>query len=303
MDKQKVLMDIRNLVEKADSGSLPSGTFDALITDWFLTVSDETANKLVGEIVANSYRTANRMGFMRISLAKQELCPGRGATVRVREVPRTVVLATSVHNSMELVLQDKLLSPSEYPMTAGAFLSTSESYRSVEDMVADLDEQLYVSEDRIFIRCMQRKTPHPYTTTVETLKALLMGVKSPMNCFIGSNVWLRMVADEWCRDRLTPNASYELLNTGMLGRIKVGEHRVNVFSDVYRPPTHKVLNRDDIFVTGDPIALGQYTDRKGYEGTAMTKVIDEVEFRGIHVDTFQSMALMSMDHWAWASKD
>lgn len=301
-DTRKEVMEILQAALSAAADPAPHFVLDRhqnLINDLF-SPDLQTAQELAAALTHLVYDRARKFGFMRKAVHEKTLHPGELCLLGFKNRPTKTVIATNQVSGIEVEVHDKLLTPPEYPTSAKSTISASERFpERMPELLLNLDEQTWVREDRLFVDLMRMSPPVTlYDFPLDTFDALCEKVNDPVNCFISFNVLTDVMSDEKCRRRFTPVASYELLTTGLLGYMDYEGARVGVFSDAYRDPQHRVLSRDEMFVTGDPSSIGQYTDR-GYTGTL---VIDEEDSnglaRGVSIESRQSMVLINSSEFA-----
>jgi hypothetical protein len=82
-------------------------------------------------------------------------------------------------------------------------------------------------------------------------------------------------------------SQYELLLTGQMGVI----YGMSIYSDAYRHPEHKVLDRGESWIVGDPINHGVYTDRGGVTSQPIDITTEKVPGRGWVFSELMSMVI------------
>jgi hypothetical protein len=257
----------------------------------------------LGEVMAEElYQAANREGFMRRFLARQDLKQGQHPQVRMRMKDVTAVVATSPVQTQAQIIRDNLYTPPEFYITARPFIEQ----REIEQSLGDVLEEKYlegleatmVSEDRIWRTLAIQATgiSNPLTLFSGTMTAGgLMTLRNQVgrwnipvsSWLIANDVWTDIVADTSFQQVIDPVSKHELLLTGMLGSI----FGMSIYSDAYRHPQHKVLSQGEMFVIGDTINHGQYTDRGGVNSQPIDGSIEKVPGRGWFLTETISMVI------------
>lgn len=265
--------------------------------------SGKEAHAELGEVLAEElYIAANREGFMRRFLARQDLKQGQHPQVRMRMKDVTAVVATSPVQLQAALIRDNLYTPPEFYISARPFIEQ----REIEQSLGDVLEEKYlegleatmVAEDRIWRNLSLQSTgiSNPLTLFSGNMTAGgLMTLRNqvgrwniPVTAWlIANDVWTDIVADASFQQVIDPVSKHELLLTGMLGQI----FGMSIYSDAYRHPQHKVLDQGEMFVVGDPINHGQYTDRGGVNSQPIDGSIEKVPGRGWYLTETISMVI------------
>lgn len=264
--------------------------------------SDRQAHQALGATIANElYITGNREGLMRALLAYQELKDGEIPMARMR---LKNVLATLLTGTMQVktqIARDNYLYPDEFTLGARPFVERIDIARSTTDVVEEkfleAMEAFAVQEDRIFFNAARGTiTTNPLTTVYGNLTPGALGrIKNQVDsfgipaatCVFANDLWTDIAADAGFQNLLEPVAKHELVLTGKLGTILGMQMR----SEAFRHPEHKVLNAGELFVFGAPEFLGQYTDRGGIETTPIDQGTDNVAGRGWAMNSLMSIIL------------
>jgi hypothetical protein len=104
---------------------------------------------------------------------------------------------------------------------------------------------------------------------------------------VANDIWNDIVGDTSFQQVIDPVSKYELLLTGQLGVI----YGMTILSDAYRHPEHKVLDQGEMYVIGDPINHGQYTDRGGVTSQPIDITTEKVPGRGWVFSELMSMVI------------
>lgn len=265
--------------------------------------ASKDAHAELGEVMAEElYQAANREGFMRRFLARQELKQGQHPQVRMRMKDATAVVATSPVQVQSQIIRDNLYTPPEFYINARPFIEQ----REIEQSLGDVLEEKYlegleatmVAEDRIWRNLALQSTglANPLTLFSGTMTAGgLMTLRNqvgrwniPVTAWlIANDVWTDIVSDTSFQQVIDPVSKHELLLTGMLGQI----FGMSIYSDAYRHPQHKVLDQGEMYVVGDAINHGQYTDRGGVNSQPIDGSIEKIPGRGWWLSETVSMVI------------
>lgn len=254
--------------------------------------SSPEAHRELGEVLSTElYLAANRDGFMRRLLARQELSQGQRPLVYMRRKNVTATVSTSPVQIHTQIIRDNLLTPPEFYVSARPFIEE----RDIQQAIGDVLEEKYleslegimVSEDRVWrnLAIQASVIDNFLTTFVGTMTAGgLMTFRNqvarwniPVSAWlIANDIWSDIVGDPSFQQVIDPVSKNELLLTGQLGVI----YGMTILSDAYRHPEHKVLDQGEMFVVGDPVNHGQYTDRGGVTSQPIDMSIEKIPGRG-----------------------
>jgi len=254
--------------------------------------SDKQAHKELGEVMAQElYQAANREGFMRRFLARQELAQGQFPQIRMRNKDTVAIVSSSPSKIQSQIIRDKLFFPPEFYINSRPFIEQREINQSVGDVLEEKYieglEGIMVQEDRTFIALATGSVniSNPLTTIVGTMNpAGLATLRNQVTRWdipvagwlIANDIWNDIIGDSSFSALIDPVSKHELLLTGQLGTV-IG---MSVYSDAFRHPQHKVLNQGDMYVFGDPVNLGIYTDRGGVDSQPIDGSIEQIPGRG-----------------------
>jgi hypothetical protein len=117
--------------------------------------NSDRAHSELGEVMAKDlYQTANRRGFARKFLARQDLVQGQFPMVKMRMQDVTVVYATSPSKTESQVVRDKFFSPPEIILEARPFVEQRELNTSAGDVLeekyTEAMQAIMVGEDRLW---------------------------------------------------------------------------------------------------------------------------------------------------------
>jgi len=240
---------------------------------------DQKVHKELGEIMGDDlYIAANRDGFARRFMTKQELSQGQVPRVKMRMKGVSAIVSSGPSKIETQITQDPAFWAPEYDLVSRPFVTKREIDQSVSDVVDEKYveglEGLMVTEDRIW-KSMANATvglDNPLTNVVGTLSPnALMNVKNYVTSWniparyllIANDLWNDIVSDASWMNAIDQVSKHEVLLTGQLGTV----YGMDIISDAFRHPNHKVLNRGEFYVVGDAINHGMMTDRGGVEST------------------------------------
>lgn len=241
--------------------------------------SDKQVHQELGEIMAEDlYIAGNRDGFARRFMIKQELTQGQVPRVKMRSKNVSAIIASGPSRIETQITQDPAFWAPEFDLVARPFVQKREIDQSVSDVVDEKYveglEGIMVAEDRTW-KGLADKTvglDNPLTNIVGTLTpAGLMVVKNYVTSYniparyllLANDLWNDIVSDATWLAAIDQVSKHEVLLTGQLGTV----YNMDIISDAFRHPNHKVLNRGEFYVIGDAINHGAMTDRGGVEST------------------------------------
>lgn len=246
----------------------------------------------LGEVMAKDlYQTANRRGFSRKYLARQDLVPGQFPTVKMRLKDVVATYATSPTLTQHQIIRDKLFMPPEVIIDAKPFVEQREINTSVSDVLdekyAEALEAIMVSEDRLWKNAADSLVgvDNDLTVISGTLTPLtLMEVRNNVGrwdlpvpqLLMASDMYIDIVGDSTFIQAIEPVARHELIMTGELAVL----YGMSITSDAYRHPEHRVMNQGEFYAISDPVTHGQYTDRGGIETEVLTGATEKVAGKG-----------------------
>lgn len=286
--------------EEAASAAEKSAARRNAITAAF---ADKEAHAELGEVLAEElYQAANREGFMRRFLAKQDLKQGQFPQVKMRMKNTMAVVATGPTQVHANILRDNLYTPPEFYIGARPFVEEREIQQSLGDVLEEkyleAQEAIMVQEDRLWrhMAIQSVNISNPLTNIVGNMTAQgLMTLRNQVtrwnipvtSWLIANDVWNDIVGDASFQAVIDPVSKHELLLTGQLGVI----YGMTILSDAYRHPEHKVLDQGEMYVIGDPINHGMYTDRGGVTSSPIDITTDRVPGRGWAFNELMSMVI------------
>lgn len=237
------------------------------------------------------YITANRDGFMRRFLTKQELSQGQIPQVKMRMKNVMATVATSASHVETQLVRDNTFYPPEFYLMARPFIEQREIDRSntdvLEEKFIETLEAIMVGEDRVWKRLADQSVglANSFTNIVGTVTPLALGQfrnqvtqwNIPARYWlIANDIYNDIIGDAGFQQLIDQVSKHDLLLTGELGTI-LG---MTIVSDGFRHDQHKVLNRGEMYVIGDSMYLGQYTDRGGLQSQPIDATHEKLPGRG-----------------------
>lgn len=246
----------------------------------------------LAEVMADElYITANRDGFARRFLAKQELSQGQIPTIRMRMKNVVATIATSPTQIETQLVRDNTFYPPEFYISARPFIEQREIDRSntdvLEEKYIEALEAIMVGEDRTFKRLADSTvgTANTFTNIIGSVTPASLGqFRNQVTQWglparywlIANDIWNDIIGDSGFQSLIDPVSKHDLLMTGELGTI-LG---MTVISDGFRHPQHKVLERGEMYIIGDAVNTGQLTDRGGLQSLPLDSSHEKIPGRG-----------------------
>lgn len=253
---------------------------------------DPAVHRQVGEVLANDlYTTGKRQGFARRFMARSPLTRGAIPRVNLRRNDVITVKTTTISKIETQYILDKVFYPQEFYISGRVFVEKKDIDQSNSDILQEKFSEglqhLMVMEDRHWYSMVQAtvNTENVLSNFVGTFNPNALGILVDQvarwgiptaGLLIATDLWRDFMADTGFQQALDPVTKYELVSTGVLAELK----GMPIISDSYRFPEHKVLNRGDMILVGQPDMHGQYTDRDGVTSEPVTMVIEGVPGRG-----------------------
>jgi hypothetical protein len=246
----------------------------------------------LGEVMAaDLYQAANRRGFSRKFLARQDLVPGQFPTVKMRLKDVVATYATAPVKTESQIIRDKLFMPPEIILEARPFVELRELNTSSSDVLdekySEALEAIMVGEDRLWISAANQTVglDNDLTVISGTLSPLtLMEVRTNVarwdlpvpQMLMASDLYNDIVGDATFIQAIEPVARHELIMTGELAVL----YGMAITSDAYRHPEHRVLTQGEFYAISDPVTHGQYTDRGGIETEVLNGSTEKIAGKG-----------------------
>lgn len=254
--------------------------------------NSKEVHRELGEVMAQDlYQAANRRGFARKFLARQDLVPGQFPMVKMRLKDVVATYATSPTKTESQVIRDKLFMPPEIILEARPFVEQREintsSSNVLDEKYSEALEAIMVGEDRLYISAADQTVglANDLTIISGTLTPLtLMEVRTNVarwdlpvpQLLMASDLYNDIVGDSSFIQAIEPVARHELIMTGELAVL----YGMAITSDAYRHPEHRVLSQGEFYAIADPVTHGQYTDRGGIDTEVLTGAIERMAGKG-----------------------
>lgn len=253
---------------------------------------DKDAHKELGEVLSQElYQAANREGFMRRFLTRQEVTQGSIPYVRMRMKDQIATVASAPIQVMPQIVRDNFFFPPEFYINARPFVEQREIEQSADDVLEEKFveglEGIMVQEDRTWKALADStvNTANPLTTISGLLSPYsLAQLRNTVNqwdiptssCLIASDIWNDIIGNQDFAYVIDPVSKHDLLVSGQLGTM----FGMTIYTDAYRYLPHKVLNEGDIYILGAAVNHGQYTDRGGINSQPVDGSIEHIPGRG-----------------------
>ena len=263
--------------------------------------SRESQIELGEVLVEELYQAANREGFARRLLGRQEIGQGMSPQVRVRMKDVVATIATSMSRVETQFVRDNILHPQEFYITTRPYVEK----REIEQSTGDVLEEKYiealegtmVAEDRVWRTLADSAVPtngltnligalNPNSLSVLRNKVTQWNIPAS-TLLIANDLWSDISSDAGFQQAIDPVSQNELILTGKLGML----YGMSIISDAYRHPDHRVLSKGELYVVGDPVNHGQYTDRGGIECQPIDGTNENVPGRGWFMSELVSMVI------------
>lgn len=257
----------------------------------------------LGDLMADNLTiTSNRDGFMRRVLRQQNIENGQIPSVRMSMKQVSAAIGTGPVQSQTQFIRDNEIFPQEFYITARPYIEQRQISRSntdiLEEKYVEALEAIMVQEDRTWKQMADSliglDNPHLNISgsfTPQAFAELTTNINNwgivPAVALVASDLWQDIVANSDWSSIIDPVSQHELLLTGKLGQI----HGVELITDQFRHPQHKVLNSGEIYVVGGMDYHGQYTDRGGVTSQPIDGTQERVPGRGWFLSELMSMVI------------
>jgi hypothetical protein len=235
--------------------------------------------------------SADREGFMRRVLVRDELAMGNFPRIRVRKKDVTAVLLTTASMVMPQYLRENYLFPAEVTISANIRVENREINQGSGDL---LEEKFYEGQESIMVQ-EDRNWKKLADATVgidNNLQYLVGGLNptsftemrtqlarwniTPLTCLMAADFWNDITGSTQFSGWFDPVTKYEIIQTGELGQM-LG---LTFITDGFRQEALRVLNTGEIYIVGDPQMHGAYTDRGPVQSNEVNQYADGIPARG-----------------------
>jgi hypothetical protein len=247
----------------------------------------ELGSTIAGQIT----ESADREGFMRRMLAKNDLQLGNVPRIRVRRKNVTAVVMSTPSMLQPQYARENYLFPPEFTVSANIRVEQREMNQGSGDLLEEkfyeAQEQVMVQEDR-----MWKKLADAVVGIDHQLKYLVGGLNptsltemrtelsrfniAPLNCLMAADFWNDITGNTQFSAWFDPVTKYEIVTTGELGQM-LG---LTFITDGFRQEQLKVLESGEMYIVGDPMMHGGYTDRGPVQSQEVNNYSDGVAARG-----------------------
>lgn len=247
----------------------------------------ELGSTIAGQIT----ESADREGFMRRLLARNDIQMGNFPRIRVRKKNVHAVISTSDAEVIPQYVRDNYLFPPEFTISANVRVEHREINQGTGDILEDkfyeAQEAIMVNEDRSWKRLADA------TVGIEhNLKYLVGGLNptsftemrtelnrfniTPLNCVMSADFWNDISGNTQFSGWFDPVTKYEIVTTGELGQMQ----GLTFITDGFRQESLRVLGAGEIYMVGDPSMHGGYTDRGPVQSHEVNQYADGSPARG-----------------------
>lgn len=248
------------------------------------------------------YIAGNRDGFARRFLILNTLARGQIAHYTQRQKNAIATIATSVSKLETQIIRDKEYFPQEFNNGVRLFVEKRDLDRTNADVLQEkyieATEGLMVSEDKTWLRLANATVNEENELTVVSGSLTPLALTNLRNkvtrwnipaayLLMANDLWSDITADTGFQQVIDPVSKFELLKTGVLGTV-LG---LQLVTDAYRHPEHKVLSKGEMWVVGAAINHGGMTDRGGIDVEPLTMAIEGVPGKGWHMNETISMLI------------
>lgn len=266
---------------------------------------DDTRHVEIGSDMGDElYIAQQREGFMRNILQRQDVVDGQIPRAVLRARNTLVSYATGPTQTDTQIVRDNWFYPVEFYLTARPYVEqkeiTQNSSDVLEDKYMEAMQAFLVAEDRLFKQMCLATVGQSNERTVQVGLMNPVGLSNfrnkiqrwgltPATWLIANDLFTDLAGDAGFQALYEPMAQHEIILTGQLGTI-LG---MNIKSDQYRHPEHRVLDKGEQFVFGTPDTLGTYTDRGGIEVLPIDASNTGIPGRGWHMTAQQSQTIVN----------
>jgi hypothetical protein len=246
----------------------------------------------LGQVLAEQlYVSANKQGFARQFMRRQELSQGQIPSARM-EMKNVVAITASSPTRVETQpVRDNWFYPPEFYISTRAFIEQRDIDRSNTDILEqkylESMEGIMVAEDKVWLNLANQSVgiSNVATSIAGTLTPLALArVRSNVtrwripaaSMLMASDLWADIVGNQEFAVTIDPVTKHELFLEGELGTI-LG---MKIYTDAYRHQTHHVLNAGEFWIIGEATQHGQYTDRGGVNSEPISGAQEKVPGRG-----------------------
>ena len=283
---------------------------EMLLAAW----DDPVAYSELGDVVAETLEIAvDRNAFARTFLQQKETVQGSPVSVRIDAKEVLASIATGATRTQLEILRARTSYIQEFYIRVRPFVEERDLNTAPGDLLQETYDNslsaILVQEDLTWKKMADELVgeENPMTNiaglvTPEQFAAITSLVSrwgvSTTYALLASNIWQDLVSHERWADVFDPVSKFDILTTGRLGTL----HGMQILSDHYRHPEHKVLDAGDLYIVGAPNQHGQYTDRNGVVAKPIDDTHEAVPGRGWSMIETMSMVIVNGRSIAKASR-
>lgn len=254
--------------------------------------TDPNAHRILGEKISeNVYMTANRKGYMRRVMNRQDLKQGDIPRFQVRQKNVQAMIVTGPTKVEPQIVTGKWVMPPEFQVVTRVFVPQNDINQSnsdqLETVYVEALEGTMVTEDRIWMNAARQ------TIGVDNNQTIISGTLSPltfmnarqgvarwgmkpMYAIMANDLYVDIVGDASFIQAIEPVTRHELIMTGELAVL----YGMTIISEAYRHPEHKVLQPGEFVIVSDPAFHGAYSDRGGVDSQPLDSTTEKIPGRG-----------------------
>jgi len=248
-------------------------------------------SKLGANISGQITESADREGFMRRLLIRNDLQQGNYPRIRIKKKKVTAVVMTTESQIQPQFVRDDYLFPPEFTISANIRVEQREINQGSGDILEDKYneglESVMVAEDRRWKQLADATVGLEHqlkylagglnpTAFAEMRTELNRYAITPMHVVMSADYWNDIIGNSQFSGWFDPLTKYEIVTTGELGQM-LG---LTFITDGFRQENLRVLEQGDLYLVGDPQMHGGYTDRGPVQSNPVDQYADGSPARG-----------------------
>lgn len=275
---------------------------------------DRDQHEELGAVLTDEiYRAANKQGFARKLLKRQELQQGQYPQALMSKQNVTAVVATGPVQCHTQLLRNNRYFPQEFYILARPFIEQREIDQTNVDILQtkylESLEGIMVQEDRTW-RQMAFQTVgvvnNPTDIVGDLTPAGLSQVRTQLtsnrigatNLLMAADLWDDFIGAQQFMSGVDPVTRHEIVLTGELGKLM----GMTITTDAFRHESHWVLQQGEFWVISDPDYHGQFTDRGGVTSEPIGMGVEKQPGRGWAMSESISMVIANAASVAYARR-
>ena len=234
--------------------------------------TDDSKWAELGAALASAlYTTANREGFARKLLQRQDLAQGNIPRFPVKFKNSIAYVASAAGQVLPTMLRDKYIMPPEFYLETNCWIEERELAQGTGDQLEEkfyeAQEAIQVQEDRYWKKLVDSSVgvsnnlqllgggldPDSLALMKEQITRWNLPALHMLFAVDGLNDLNGTIFGGW----FDPVSQYEIVMSGTLGQLS----GMTLTTDAYREPMLKVFDRGEMYIVSSPEYNGAYTDR------------------------------------------